>query len=327
MKEAEKLIQVENLSVNFPVKMPIFSPKKYVHAVSDVSLTINRGETFGVVGESGCGKTTLSHAILGMIRPTSGNVYFNDKNINEIGKKEFLEVRKDMQMVFQDPFSSLNPRFDVYSIVAEPMIIRGGYGKEEIDKRVSQLLGYVGLSQKDLHRYPSEFSGGQRQRLGIARAIALNPAFIVCDEPVSALDVSVHSQILNLLMDLQKEFNLTYLFISHNLAVVKHMCSPIVVMYLGRVVEIGSSDIIFDNPLHPYTRALLSAVMDVDIDNKSNRIMLEGEIPSPIDPPPGCRFSTRCREALSDCGVKETCLIEAEKGHFVACHKVKRYDK
>ena len=321
MNEAKELIKVENLTINFPVKMPLFSPKKYVHAVSDVSLSIKKGETFGVVGESGCGKTTLSHAILGMIRPTAGNVYFDNKNINEISKKEFLEVRKEMQMVFQDPFSSLNPRFDVFNIVAEPMIIRGSYSKEEINNRVLELLSYVGLSQKDLYRYPSEFSGGQRQRLGIARAIALNPAFIVCDEPVSALDVSVHSQILNLLMDLQKEFNLTYLFISHNLAVVKHMCDTIVVMYLGKVVEIGSSDVLFNNPLHPYTKALLSAVMDVDIDNKNSRIMLKGEIPSPIDPPEGCRFSTRCREAKPDCGKNKTCLKEIEKGHYVACHQ------
>lgn len=321
MKENSELIRVEDLSINFPVKMPLFSPKKYVHAVSDVSLSVKKGETFGIVGESGCGKTTLAHAILGMIKPTSGKVYFKDKNINEISKKEFLEVRKDMQMVFQDPFSSLNPRFDVFNIVAEPMIIRGNYSKEQIEKRVLELLSYVGLSQKDLYRYPSEFSGGQRQRLGIARAIALNPAFIVCDEPVSALDVSVHSQILNLLMDLQKEFNLTYLFISHNLAVVKHMCDSIVVMYLGKVVEIGSSEVIFNNPLHPYTKALLSAVMDVDIDNKNSRIMLKGEIPSPIDPPKGCRFSTRCSEAKKDCGKNATCLIEVEKDHFVSCHQ------
>lgn len=321
MKEANELIRVENLSVNFPVKMPLFSPKKYVHAVSDVTLSIKKGETFGVVGESGCGKTTLSHAILGMIRPTAGNVYFDNKNINEIDRKEFLELRKGMQMVFQDPFSSLNPRFNVFSIVAEPMIIRGNYSKEDIDKRVLELLDYVGLSQKDLYRYPSEFSGGQRQRLGIARAIALNPAFIVCDEPVSALDVSVHSQILNLLMDLQKEFNLTYLFISHNLAVVKHMCDTMVVMYLGKVVEIGSSDVIFNNPLHPYTKALLSAVMDIDIENKNDRIMLRGEIPSPIDPPEGCRFSSRCSEAKQDCAKNKTRLVEIEKNHYVACHQ------
>lgn len=321
MNSVNELIRVENLSVNFPVKGPLFSQKKYVHAVSDVTLSIKKGETFGLVGESGCGKTTLAHTILGMIKPTAGSVYFNDKNINEISKKEFLEVRKEMQMVFQDPFSSLNPRFDVFNIVAEPMIIRGNYSKEEINKRVLKLLDYVGLSKNDLYRYPSDFSGGQRQRLGIARAIALNPAFIVCDEPVSALDVSIHSQILNLLKDLQEEFNLTYLFISHNLAVVKHMCDTMVVMYLGKVVEIGSSDVIFNNPLHPYTKALLSAVMDIDIDNKNDRIMLKGEIPSPIDPPEGCRFSTRCREAKKDCGVNKTCLIEVEKDHFVACHQ------
>ena len=321
MNSVNELIRVENLSVNFPVKGPLFSQKKYVHAVSDVTLSIKKGETFGLVGESGCGKTTLAHTILGMIKPTAGSVYFNDKNINEISKKEFLEVRKEMQMVFQDPFSSLNPRFDVFNIFAEPMIIRGNYSKEEINKRVLKLLDYVGLSKNDLYRYPSDFSGGQRQRLGIARAIALNPAFIVCDEPVSALDVSIHSQILNLLKDLQEEFNLTYLFISHNLAVVKHMCDTMVVMYLGKVVEIGSSDVIFNNPLHPYTKALLSAVMDIDIDNKNDRIMLKGEIPSPIDPPEGCRFSTRCREAKKDCGVNKTCLIEVEKDHFVACHQ------
>jgi oligopeptide/dipeptide ABC transporter ATP-binding protein len=240
--------------------------------------------------------------------------------MNNVTRKEFIELRRDMQMIFQDPYSSLNPRFNVYNIVAEPFVIRGGFAKEQIRKRVERLIELVGLSKDDLYRYPSDFSGGQRQRIGIARAIALNPEFLVCDEPVSALDVSVHAQILNLLMDLQKELGLTYLFISHNLAVVKKICSNLAVMYLGRIVEYGSAAAIFKNPFHPYTRALMSAVLDIDIENKRERIILKGEIPSPIDPPIGCRFSSRCFESNTYCGEKSVELIEVEPNHFVACH-------
>jgi oligopeptide/dipeptide ABC transporter ATP-binding protein len=315
------MVQVNNLSVKFPVKNNIpFSRKKYVQAVTDVSIKINKGETFGLVGESGCGKTTLANAILRIINPSSGKVIFKNRDMNNVTRKEFIELRRDMQMIFQDPYSSLNPRFNVYNIVAEPFVIRGGFAKEQIRKRVERLIELVGLSKDDLYRYPSDFSGGQRQRIGIARAIALNPEFLVCDEPVSALDVSVHAQILNLLMDLQKELGLTYLFISHNLAVVKKICSNLAVMYLGRIVEYGSAAAIFKNPFHPYTRALMSAVLDIDIENKRERIILKGEIPSPIDPPIGCRFSSRCFESKTYCGEKSVELIEVEPNHFVACH-------
>jgi oligopeptide/dipeptide ABC transporter ATP-binding protein len=318
------MVRVDNLSVNFPVKKNTpFGKKKYVQAVTDVSITINKGETFGLVGESGCGKTTLANAVLGIISPSSGKVIFKDRDMNNITRKEFIELRRDMQMIFQDPYSSLNPRFSVFSIIAEPFVIRGGFSKEEIKERVEKLIELVGLSKDDLYRYPSDFSGGQRQRIGIARAIALNPEFLVCDEPVSALDVSVHAQILNLLMNLQKELGLTYLFISHNLAVVKKICSNLAVMYLGKIVEYGSTEAIFKNPLHPYTRALMSAVLDIDIDNKRERIILKGEIPSPIDPPEGCRFSQRCYEKMDGCSERLAELKEIESNHFVACCQYK----
>lgn len=316
------LVEVNNLSINFPVKGDLpFSKKSYVQAITDVSIKINKGETFGVVGESGCGKTTLANAILGIIEPSSGEVIFKGKDINKIDKKEFIDLRRSMQMIFQDPYSSLNPRFDAYSIIAEPFVIRGGIPKEEIKEKVIRLLELVGLSKEDLHRYPSEFSGGQKQRLGIARAIALKPEFLVCDEPVSALDVSVHAQILNLLTDLQKELGMTYLFISHNLAVVRNICSNLAVMYLGKIVEYGSTEAIFRNPLHPYTRALMSAVLDIDINNKRERITLQGETPSPINPPVGCRFSKRCYEGKPHCIDNVVKLVEVEPNHYVACHQ------
>lgn len=322
MSENKKpLVKVENLKVHFPVKggMP-FAKKKYVKAVDGVSLEIHAGETFGLVGESGCGKSTLGNAILGMQRPTEGKIYFKEKDLNALPPKEFKELRRGMQMIFQDPFSSLNPRFDVYRIIAEPMQIRGGMTEEAIRKRVSELLHLVGLSDEDMPRYPSDFSGGQRQRIGIARAIALNPEFLVCDEPVSALDVSVHAQILNLLMDLQKELGITYLFISHNLAVVKDICSQVAVMYLGSMMETGETGKIFKRPMHPYTRSLLSAVLTVDVDHAPQRIILEGDIPSPINTPPGCPFSTRCPYAKEECKKSKPELKEMEEGHFVACH-------
>ena len=322
MSENNKpLVKVENLKVHFPVKGGLpFAKKKYVKAVDGVSIEIHAGETFGLVGESGCGKSTLGNAILGMQKPTEGKIYFKDKDLNGLPAKEFKDLRRGMQMIFQDPFSSLNPRFDVYHIIAEPMQIRGGMTEEEIRARVSELLHLVGLSDEDMPRYPSDFSGGQRQRIGIARAIALNPEFLVCDEPVSALDVSVHAQILNLLMDLQKELGITYLFISHNLAVVKDICSHVAVMYLGSMMETGDTQKIFQRPMHPYTRSLLSAVLTVDVDNAPQRIILEGDIPSPINTPPGCPFSTRCPYAKEECKKSKPELTELEPGHFVACH-------
>ena len=320
MLEKDVIIEAQDLSVHFPVKGSLPFNRKYVKAVSNVSLKIERGETFGLVGESGCGKSTFANALLGMIKPTGGKVIFEGKDLNALPRKEFKELRRGLQMIFQDPFSSLNPRFDLLEIIGEPMVIRGGYTSEEIEARVIEMLELVGLSAADLHRYPSDFSGGQRQRIGIARAIILNPSFLVCDEPVSALDVSVHAQILNLLDEIQKNSGLTYLFISHNLAVVKSICDHMAVMYLGKVMECGSTEEIYKNTLHPYTKALLSAVLDIDVDNKRERVVLEGDIPSPINPPPGCRFSGRCPNATEICKRIEPRLVEIEPDHMIACH-------
>ncbi|MDD4184812.1 MAG: ATP-binding cassette domain-containing protein [Candidatus Izemoplasmatales bacterium] len=322
--EAKSIImELEHLSVDFPVKGALpFQKKRRVQAVTDVSLKIESGETFGIVGESGCGKSTIANAMVGMIRPTEGKVIFKGQDLFALERKLFKEARRDMQMIFQDPFSSLNPRFNVYQIISEPMLIRGKSTPEEMKERVIELLRLVGLSDKDLYRHPSDFSGGQRQRIGIARAISLNPDFLICDEPVSALDVSVHAQILNLLMELQEKLQMTYVFISHNLAVVKNLCDHMIVMYLGKVMESGSTKAIYKNPLHPYTNALLTAVLDVDIDNQKERVILEGDIPSPIDPPKGCRFYQRCPMAMMGCKSIAAPLIEVEPGHFVSCHKV-----
>ena len=315
------LVRVEHLNVFFPVRGGLpFEKKKPVEAVCDMTFEIRQGETFGLIGESGCGKTTLANAILGMRPPTSGKVFFKGQDLYALKGKDFKALRRDMQMIFQDPFSSLNPRFDVLDIISEPMQIRGGFSEEEIEARTVELLEMVGLSKEDLHRHPSDFSGGQRQRIGIARAISLHPAFLVCDEPVSALDVSVHAQILNLLMRLQKELGMTYLFISHNLAVVKSICSHMVVMYLGKAMEWGPTDKIYKNPVHPYTRALLDAVLDIDVDNKKEKKLIQGELPSPIDPPKGCRFCTRCEFATEKCRTEAPPAVKVEPGHYCACH-------
>lgn len=321
-KNYENIVETQNLSIRFPIKNPLpFMKKNYVDAVTDVSIKIKQGETFGVVGESGCGKTTLANAILGMVKPASGKIFFKGEDLNALDNKNFIAARRDMQMIFQDPFSSLNPRFDVYQLISEPMYIRGGHTKEEMETRVIDLLKLVGLREEDLHRHVGDFSGGQRQRIGIARAIILNPDFLVCDEPVSALDVSVHAQILNLLMDLQKQMNMTYLFISHNLAVVRSVCKRMAVMYLGKVMEYGDTKTIFNNPVNIYTKALLSAVLDTDIDNKRERIILSGDIPSPINPPQHCRFYQRCPMVMDICNEVTPQLIEIEPDHYVACHK------
>ena len=314
------IIKAENLSVHFPVKGGNPFNRKYVKAVSDVSLEVRRGETFGLVGESGCGKSTFANALLGILKPTDGKVIFEGQDLNALSGKEFKELRRNMQMIFQDPYSSLNPRFDLLEIIGEPMVIRGGYTPQEIEDRVVEMLELVGLSRADLHRYPSDFSGGQRQRIGIARAIILNPSFLVCDEPVSALDVSVHAQILNLLNDIQKKSGVTYLFISHNLAVVKSICDHMAVMYLGKVMECGDTKKIYENTLHPYTKALLSAVLDIDVDNPRERVILQGDIPSPIDPPAGCRFCQRCPNATELCFTAAPNLVEIEPDHMIACH-------
>ncbi len=317
------LLEMENVSVNFPAKRPYpFSRKRWIQAVTDVTLQVAEGETFGVVGESGCGKSTLANAMIGMVRPTAGTVRFQGEEIYSLAPRAFKNIRRNMQMIFQDPFSSLNPRFSVYEIIREPLYIRGGASESAMKAKVLELLKLVGLDEDDLYRNPSDFSGGQRQRIGIARAIILNPRFLVCDEPVSALDVSVHAQILNLLMEIQGSLNLTYVFISHNLAVVHNICQNMVVMYLGMTMESGPSEAIFANPLHPYTQALLAAVLDIDVQRSRERVLLKGDTPSPIDPPEGCRFWQRCPSAMNGCVTVPAELVEVEPAHYVACHLV-----
>ena len=317
----EPLVRMEHVSVRFPIRgqMP-FAKKKCVEAVNDVSIAIQRGKTFGLVGESGCGKSTLANTLLGIQKPSAGHVYIDGQCLDTADRDTFRALRRRMQMVFQDPFSALNPRFTVEKILEEPMRIRGGMTDESIHARVKELIGMVGMSQEDLPRYPTDFSGGQRQRICIARAIALNPELLVCDEPVSALDVSVHAQILNLLMDLQEQLGMTYLFISHNLAVVKDICADVAVMYLGMLMETGPTQAVFANPLHPYTRFLLSAVLDMTVCQMDHPTMLTGDIPSPIDVPAGCAFCGRCPRATEKCKNVRPILREAEPGHFVACH-------
>ncbi|MEW5825534.1 MAG: oligopeptide/dipeptide ABC transporter ATP-binding protein [Candidatus Bipolaricaulota bacterium] len=327
-REAGPLLEMENVSVNFPVKKAYpFSRRRWIQAVTDVSLRVAYGETFGIVGESGCGKSTLANAMVGMVRPTAGVVRFQGADLYSLRRREFRDARRNMQMIFQDPFSSLNPRFSVYEIIREPLYIRGGATESAMKARVLELLKLVGLDEEDMNRFPSDFSGGQRQRIGIARAIILNPVFLACDEPVSALDVSVHAQILNLLMEIQRSRNLTYVFISHNLAVVKNICDNLLVMYLGTVMESGASDAVFANPLHPYTKALLSAVLDIDVDGSRERILLKGDTPSPIDPPRGCRFWQRCPSAMNGCAAIPAPLVEVEPGHQVACHLVSGFSR
>ena len=316
------LLSVENLTVNFKVKGSLPFRRKTVEAVSNLSLEIRQGDTFGVVGESGCGKSTLGNAILGLVPVTGGKIHFMGRCLTDMSNREFRKARLNMQAIFQDPFSSLNPRFDVFQIISEPMAIAGGYTKGEMEKRVVGLLEMVGLTERDINRYPSDFSGGQRQRIGIARAISLNPKLLICDEPVSALDVSVHAQIINLLMELREKLDITYVFISHNLAAVRSICNSMVVMYLGNVMEYGDARKIFESPRHPYTRALISAVLDTDPDSADRRIILKGDIPSPIDPPKGCRFSGRCPIGAEECeGVKPP-LEQVDEGHFVACGRL-----
>ena len=324
MKEKEVILEINNLSKFFTAKKPLFGKPSYVKAVDDVSFTINRGETLGLVGESGCGKTTIGRTILKLYNPTSGQIIFNGQDISKLKDSEMVPLRRKMQMIFQDPYASLNPRMTVGDIVGEAIDIHGLYKGDKRTERIRYLLDKVGLNGSHINRYAHEFSGGQRQRIGIARALAVQPDFIVCDEPISALDVSIQAQVINMLEELQEELGLTYLFIAHDLSMVKHISTHIGVMYLGKLVEKGPSDDVYSNPKHPYTQALLSAVPIADpIIAKSNkRIMLEGDIPSPIDPPPGCRFKGRCAYAKPICGEKEPELKEVEKGHFVACHLV-----
>jgi oligopeptide/dipeptide ABC transporter ATP-binding protein len=291
-----------------------------IRAVDDVSFAVRRGETFGLVGESGCGKTTLGQTIIRLYNPTEGNIVFNGTDISQMGSNELRKYRRGMQMIFQDPSASLDPRMTVGSIISEPLNIFGVGTKEERRERVRELLRVVGLNSYFVNRYPHEFSGGQRQRIGIARSIALNPELVICDEPVSALDVSIQAQVLNLLRKLQEDMNLTYLFIAHNLAVVAHISDRVGVMYLGKMVEIGEARAITEHPKHPYTQALISAIPLPIPGKRRDRIILEGDVPSPANPPSGCRFHPRCPIARADCAEVEPQLREIEPDHWVACH-------
>ena len=317
MSEAKELLRVEHLKKYFS------TPRGMLLAVDDISFSLKAGETLGVVGESGCGKSTLGRAILRLHEPTDGKVIFNGENILEYDKKKMKQTRSDMQIIFQDPYSSLNPRMTVSQSIAAPLIIQGIYQakeKDKIQKRVDEMMELVGLAKRFANSYPHELDGGRRQRIGIARALSLNPKFIVCDEPVSALDVSIQAQVLNLMQDLQEKLGLTYLFITHNLSVVKHLSNRIMVMYLGQMVELAEPKALFANPMHPYTKAQLSAIPTPDPDQKMDCVVLKGELTSPINVPEGCRFAKRCIYARPDCETKKVEMREAEPGHFVACH-------
>ncbi|MFN0141187.1 MAG: ABC transporter ATP-binding protein [Pyrinomonadaceae bacterium] len=316
------LIEVRDLVKHFPVE----NSDDVVQAVDDVSFDIRSGETLGLVGESGCGKSTVGRCLLRLNEPTSGEILFEGKNIVGLPHGEMQELRREMQIIFQDPYASLNPRLSVRSIVAEPLKIHGIGDKAEQRDRVADLLQKVGLDPKYADRYPHEFSGGQRQRIGIARALALNPKLIICDEPVSALDVSVQAQVVNLLQELQGEFGLTYLFISHGLAVVEHISNRVAVMYLGKIVEICDAAELYSNPLHPYSEALLSAIPIPDPTQKRERIVLSGDVPTPINPPSGCRFRTRCPIAIDQCSQVVPELRELQPGHFAACIRAEGYE-
>ena len=318
-EQKTEILRVEHLKKYFT------TPKGTLHAVDDVNFSIRTGETLGVVGESGCGKSTMGRAILRLHEPTSGKVYFEGRDILGYNKKQLKDLRKDMQIIFQDPFASLNPRMTVSEAIIEPLLVQGIYKPNEkaaITQQVEKIMNVVGLAKRLVNTYPHELDGGRRQRIGIARALAVNPKFIVCDEPVSALDVSIQAQILNLMQDLQEELNLTYMFITHDLSVVRHFSNDIVVMYLGQMVESAPAKALFKNPMHPYTKALLSAIPVPDPDFKMERIPLKGELTSPINPEPGCRFAKRCPYATEGCTSNEMTLKEMEPGHFVSCRMV-----
>lgn len=326
-KEAAPLLEVKGLKKYYPVSDSFLSKGMHrseaaeaLKAVDGVSFTIRQGETLGLVGESGCGKSTIGRQIVGLEKPTEGEIYFQGEEVSSYNRKRMRHLRTSMQMIFQDPYSSLNPRKRIYDILAQPMLYHKIVTRQEVEKEVDRLLELVGLSSNYKDRFPNEFSGGQRQRIGIARALSLRPKLIVCDEPVSALDVSIQAQILNLLMDLQEEMGLTYLFITHDLSVVKHISNQIAVMYLGQCVELASSAELFRNPLHPYTKALLAAIPVPDLEHcQKAKTLIKGEVTSPVNPKPGCRFAARCDCRTQVCSEGNVPLKEVEAGHFVAC--------
>lgn len=320
----QHLLEVHNLKMHFPITRGIVFQREVgaIKAVDGLNFNMTPGETLGLVGESGCGKSTTGRAILQLYRPTEGQVIFEGKDLTQTKGEELRRMRRRMQMIFQDPYASLNPRMTVGSIIGEPLEVHGiGSTKRERQERVQELLKIVGLNPYFVNRYPHEFSGGQRQRIGVARALAVNPAFIVCDEPISALDVSIQAQIINLLEDLQEELGLTYLFIAHDLSVVRHISDRIAVMYLGRIVELADRDELYEDPMHPYTQALLSAVPipDPQIERNRQRIILEGDVPSPANPPKGCNFNTRCPRVMDICREEDPPFKEYKAGHYAAC--------
>jgi len=325
--EQDILLKVMGLTKHFPVHEGSFIRRQtgVVHAVDGVSFNVRRGETLGLVGESGCGKSTTGRTILQLYKPTAGSVLFNGVDLVKLGEEELRQYRRKMQMIFQDPYASLNPRMTVGEIISDPLqVYKEVRTKKDIDDKVSELLELVKLDPSHINRYPHEFSGGQRQRIGVARSLALRPDMIVCDEPISALDVSIQAQVVNLLVELQRKFNLTYLFIAHDLSMVRHICDRVAVMYLGVIVELAERNEFYHNPLHPYTKALLSAVSipDPRVEERRKRTILKGEIPSPIDPPSGCRFHTRCPIAKPECAQSQPELRELAPGHFAACHLI-----
>lgn len=322
------LLQVEDLKMHFPIYRGVFQRQVgAVHAVDGISFDVRRGETLGLVGESGCGKSTTGRTILQLYKPTAGQVHFNGVDLVSLKGEELRVMRRKMQMIFQDPYASLNPRMTVADIVGEPLMVHNAATGNEIHERVEHLLEVVGLNPAFASRYPHEFSGGQRQRIGVARALALQPSFIVCDEPISALDVSIQAQVVNLLEELQEQFNLTYLFIAHDLSMVRHISNRVAVMYLGVIAELADRDDLYREPLHPYTQALLSAIPIPDpiADSKRKRTILEGDVPSPVNPPSGCRFRTRCPIADKICAESRPEFREIKPGHFVACFFAERY--
>jgi oligopeptide transport system ATP-binding protein len=319
----DTILKVDDLKMYFPIYRGVFQRQVgAVKAVDGISFAVQRGETLGLVGESGCGKSTTGRAILQLYKPTAGNVHFEGVDLIKLHGEEMRHMRRKIQMIFQDPYASLNPRMTVEQIVGEPLMVHNAASGKEINERVKQLLELVKLNPAFMSRYPHEFSGGQRQRIGVARALALQPSFIICDEPISALDVSIQAQVINLLEELQEQFNLTYLFIAHDLSMVRHTSRRVAVMYLGVIMELTTRDELYNNPLHPYTQALLSAVPVPDplADSRRKRVILEGDVPSPANPPSGCRFRTRCPIAKPECADSRPEFREVRPGHFVACH-------